>query len=116
MLQWLEECEIAREKGLALPKSPLEEKEPQDFYRYYRVCPEIKQWMLESVGGMFEWIDGWDYKNPEDPYFYREDGSVLFFSSIHDGELEVRYRDDEDVTGLLLTEERWTLKKRTPYY
>ena len=26
MLQWCEECEIAREKGLALPKSPLEDK------------------------------------------------------------------------------------------
>lgn len=117
IVQWLEECKIAREKGIACPDAPpCEDKEPQDYHRYYKACPEIKQWMLDAVGSIFEWIDGWGYKNPEDPYFYREDGSVLFFSSIHDLLLEVRYRDDEDVTRLLLTDALWSCKRRIRGY
>ena len=70
--------------------------------------------MLDAVGGMFEWLDGWGYKNPEDPCFYRKDGSALFSSIIHEGELKLFYQDDEDITELL-PKARWKFKNERIY-
>ena len=47
---------------------------------YYRVCSEVREILTKAVGGIFEWIDGWGFTNPNDPTFYREDGSVFFTS------------------------------------
>lgn len=111
---WLEQFRIPDPERLDRSNYPIGMTPQEAGYRYYKVCPEIKQWMLESVGGMFEWIDGWGYKNPEDPCFYRVDGSVLFFSTIHEGELKLFYRDDEDITELL-PKARWKFENERIY-
>ena len=69
--------------------------------RYYRVCPELCYLLTHCVGGIFEWIQGWGLNNPEEPTFYREDGSVFFTSTIHEGELYLTPRDDEDVSKII---------------
>ena len=79
--------------------------------RFYAMCPELHRWMLDSAESIFEWLDGWGYKNPENPIFYRSDGSVLLYSVIHDGEIVLCVRDDEDVSGIL-SSSPWKTEKR----
>ena len=74
---------------------------PDRQMRYYKVCPELCDVLLKAAGGIFEWIDGWGFHNPEDPIFYRSDGTVFFTSVIHDGVCAIMPRDDEDVEQLL---------------
>ena len=68
---------------------------------YYQICPEICEILANAVGGIFEWIDGWDFTNPNDPTFYREDGSVFFTSIIHDGVCVLMPRPEENVTEII---------------
>lgn len=82
---------------------------------FYRTCPEIHNWMLTSAKGIFEWLDGWGFHNPENPIFYREDGSVVFCSVVHDGELCLQYREDEDVSNVL-SSAPWRFEKIITYY
>ena len=56
---------------------------------YYRVCPEICQILQEKVDGIFKWIYGRGHKNPEDPQFFKSDGSVFLASSIHNGTVAI---------------------------
>ncbi|MBP3377552.1 MAG: hypothetical protein J6L96_02270 [Clostridia bacterium] len=65
--------------------------------RYYQVCPEIKDLLINSADSIYQWLNGWGFNNPEDPTFYREDGSVFFSSVIHDGELFLNLTEDENV-------------------
>ena len=65
---------------------------------YYRVCPELCQLLIESVSSMFAWIG---YIMPEDPTFYRPDGSIFFTSTTHEGELTLMPRGDEDISEIL---------------
>ena len=69
--------------------------------RFYRMCPELCRILLTGTQGIFEWIHDWGYRNPEDPSFYREDGSVFFTSVIHEGVLTLFPRESEDVSALL---------------
>lgn len=69
--------------------------------KYYRVCPELKELLLKISDSIFKWLNGWGYKNPDDPTFYRKDGSVFFTSTIHDGECILMPKENEDVTGIL---------------
>ena len=67
---------------------------------HYRTCPELLDLMLKSSDSIFEWINGWDNKNPEDPLFLRADGTIFFYSSIHNGELTLLPRQNEDVGSI----------------
>ena len=69
-------------------------------YRFYRLCPQIKELMEKHANSIFEWLNGCGFQNPEDPAFYRNDGSVFFSSVIHEGELLLNPREGEDITGL----------------
>ena len=69
--------------------------------KYYRICPELCQLFIEISNSIFKWIYGWGYANPEDPVFYREDGSVFFSSLIHDGECILLPREGEDVSKII---------------
>lgn len=69
--------------------------------RFYRVCPELCDFLINNANSIFQWINGWGFANPEDPTFYREDGSVLFTSVIHEGEVFLLPRDDEDVSHIV---------------
>lgn len=73
---------------------------PENIY-YYNVCSELCELMLSISDSIFKWIYGWGYTNPEDPVFYRHDGSVFFSSIIHEGECTLIPRDDEDVNKII---------------
>lgn len=68
--------------------------------KYYNVCPELCDIITSNTSDIFCWINGWGFKNPEDPTFYREDGSVFFTSTIHEGECTLIV-NDEDVSTIL---------------
>ena len=69
--------------------------------RLYRVCPELYDAIMQVSDSLFEWCAIWEYNNPEDPIFYRKDGSVFFYSCIHEGESFLNVRPDEDVDALI---------------
>lgn len=68
---------------------------------YYKVCSALCEILITAVDSIFQWIDGWGYTNPNDPTFYREDGSVFFSSTIHDGICILVPRIEEDVTKII---------------
>lgn len=70
--------------------------------RYYRCCKETLEMLYkfsDSIFG-FEFVFG-NHFNPEDPCFYRPDGTVLFASQIHEGECYLFPREDEDFDDVL---------------
>ena len=69
--------------------------------RFYRTCPELKETMLEISDSIFKWLHGWGYANPEDPVFYRKDGTVFFDSEIHEGACWLIPKDTEDIENVL---------------
>ncbi len=69
--------------------------------RFYRVCPELYEALLSISDSLFSWLYGRGHCNPEDPTFYREDGSVFFSSVIHEGECHLYLRDGEDASEIL---------------
>lgn len=69
--------------------------------RYYKVCPQLCAALLNVADGMFEWLNGWGFKNPENPIFYRSDGTIFFMSEIHDGVCAIMPREDEDIDEVL---------------
>ena len=69
--------------------------------RCYRVCDETKKLFLTIADSIFKWIYAWGYTNPEDPAFFRSDGSIFFYSVIHEGECILLPRDCENVCDIL---------------
>jgi len=70
--------------------------------RYFTVCPELCDILLHIAGGIFEWMSGRDnLKNPDDPTFYRADGTVFFASEIHEGVCVLAPRTGEDAADVL---------------
>lgn len=69
--------------------------------RYYRISEELYKTLISSVQGIYDWIYGWGNKNPEDPTFYRDDGSVFFTSIIHEGELSLYVKENENVETIV---------------
>ena len=74
--------------------------ETENIY-YFRLCPELLEVLQTISDGLFHWLDGWGYCNPENPTFYREDGSIFFSSEIHDGICTLAPYDNEDVSRVL---------------
>ncbi|MBQ7160614.1 MAG: hypothetical protein IJR90_02790 [Clostridia bacterium] len=77
---------------------------------FLRLTDEVKKWILSVTDSIFKWIDGWGNKNPEDPMFYRADGSVLFESVIHDGVIHFNASENENLSAIL-SDPLWTIKK-----
>ena len=73
--------------------------------RYYAICTQLFVLITEHTNNIFSWINGWGYCNPEDPVFYRKDGSVLFDSVIHDGVCTL-YIEEEDPSEII-SDELW---------
>ena len=69
--------------------------------RAYHLSPQNKRTIFAITDSMFSWIDGWDYHHPEDPIFYRDDGSIFLTSVIHDGHVILSPRSDEDVSFII---------------
>ena len=73
---------------------------------FYRICPELYTILTDNIHSIWEWIDGWDFKNPENPHFYRADGTCFFMCNTHDGECFFYAREDEDVS-VVVNKEHW---------
>ncbi len=69
--------------------------------RCYRLSGTVQKYLRTHVNGVFEWINGWGYSNPEDPAFLREDGSVFFCSTIHEGECTLLPNKNESISDVL---------------
>lgn len=69
--------------------------------RCYRITPTVERYLRENVSSIFEWIDGWGFSNPEDPAFFRADGSPFFTSIIHEGECLLLPNGDEDISSII---------------
>ena len=86
--------------------------------RRYKLSPEVKEFILSFTDDLFKWgRRGFEIQNPEDPAFFREDGSLFFYSSIHDDYCELYVRDGEDVSHIVDKKnkedgtDRWLLRK-----
>lgn len=69
--------------------------------RYYKICPQLCEILLNETNSINSWINGWGFTNPEDPTFYREDGTVFFTSTIHEGVYSLFVRDNENLENIL---------------
>lgn len=74
---------------------------PMRYYKFYRVCPELCDQLANITDSVYSWINAWGYHNPEDLYFYREDGSLFFEAIVHEGECTLYPREGEDISKLL---------------
>lgn len=72
----------------------------------YRVCDESIELLLEMSSDLYGWYWQSEHTCPEDITFYREDGSVFFTSTTHDGICELTPREDEDVKNIV-SKEHW---------
>ena len=43
----------------------------------------------------------WGLKNPEDPAFYRKDGTPFFSTTIHEGYFTINADENEDISEIL---------------
>lgn len=72
---------------------------------YVAVLPcneKTKELIFAVSDNLLEFVYWWGYNNPEDPAFYRQDGTVFFESTIHDGGFHLSVDKDEDISELLL--------------
>lgn len=74
--------------------------------RHYRLTPEMCDLIVRHTDSLFSWLCGWGFDNPDDPAFFREDGSVFFSSVIHEGECTLNLKDNEFLPDGLL-DEKW---------
>ena len=68
--------------------------------KYYKVCQKLCSVILENTNNIFCWINGWGFNNPEDPTFYRKDGSVFFTATTHDGICNL-FVENEEVSHIV---------------
>lgn len=73
---------------------------------YYSVCTELCQLLLSSASSIFDWVG---FRMPEDPTFYRNDGTVFFTSTTHEGLLTLMPRNEEDVSDII-SENPWFIE------
>lgn len=74
-----------------------------DYYeiRHYALCKNSLKLLREMSNSVFSWISNSEHSKPDDPAFYRSDGSVFFFSIIHEGSCYLMPRNDEDISSIL---------------
>lgn len=60
----------------------------------------VCSWLVALTDNIFGWRN-FDSCMAEDPMFFRKDGSVFFKSEIHEGEIYLLPRPDENVTSIV---------------
>lgn len=78
--------------------------------RCYKLCPEIYELISGLYDSLFSWQLGQVDTDFEDPAFFREDGSVFFYSVIHEGHCQLSVKDGEDVANVV-NNKYWYLSK-----
>lgn len=82
----------------------------------YKTCPETFKHIMDVTDSIFKWIDAWGYINPEDLAFFREDGSIFFNSTVHEGECYLYPRPEEDVRDILSIEKWFKRTKNVSHF
>jgi len=73
---------------------------------HYLLSDEVKKFVQKCADSMFQWTFAWGNHLPDDPCFFREDGSVFFSSLIHEGECTLTPRENENISEII-EDERW---------
>ncbi|MBR5273210.1 MAG: hypothetical protein IKU25_07465 [Clostridia bacterium] len=74
----------------------------QNILRYYKVCPQTRDLFMLVTDSIFKWICAFGYNYPEDPAFFRADGSLFFDSTIHEGECSLMPKEEENVSDIIM--------------
>ena len=69
----------------------------QPYKIFYRICPEICEIMINNADSIFDWYGD----KPEDPTFYRKDGSIFFYCQAHDDMCMINPQPREDVSEIV---------------
>ena len=65
-------------------------------------CSKNTRELLNSISDdLRDFVNCWGINNPEDPSFYREDGTVFFCSTVHECIFDISIDPNEDVSDLL---------------
>lgn len=81
-----------------------EHSDPCRRYKCYFPCSDqMKEILLSRANDLFDWIRRDGRENPEDLTFYRDDGSVFFWSETHEGICVLCDRAQEDVSLIVST-------------
>ena len=67
----------------------------------YFACEDLHRAMESWTDDLFSLYTMCEHQFPEDPVFFRSDGSVFFESTIHEGECSISPRSGEDVASVL---------------
>lgn len=68
---------------------------------HYQLSQDSLRCILSITDSIFKWIDGWGQHNPEDPIFYRADGSIFLSACIHEGKISLFPHHNEDVSSII---------------
>lgn len=68
--------------------------------KYYKCCAETLALIRSISDNLFDFTYWFDILNPEDIYFYREDGTVLLATEIHEGRCFLFPREREDFSDV----------------
>lgn len=69
--------------------------------KHYELAPAVKAYILTQSNNLWGWICDCDHQNPEDIAFFRADGSIFLYTSIHDGECFLISYDNEHISDIL---------------
>lgn len=78
-------------------------------------CNERTRELLNSISdNLRDFVNCWGINNPEDPSFYREDGTVFFSSTVHECIFDISIDPNEDVSDLL-SKRKWVSREHIDY-
>lgn len=69
--------------------------------RFYSCDEETKEYMLNITDNFFDLVNWVGDNMPEDPIFYREDGTAFFWSMTHEGICVLSNRSNEEVMSVV---------------
>lgn len=73
----------------------------RDTVHFFHCSEQAKRFLLTFSDDLFLWVDYEKPHRPEDLVFYREDGSVFFWSETHEGVCALINRENEDVSTVV---------------
>lgn len=71
----------------------------QDMRRFYVACAQVQK--IISAYNLLDYDEIFRENYPEDPVFFRADGSVFFECIVHEGEYHFYPQGDEDIANIL---------------
>lgn len=73
---------------------------------FFNVTEQLLEGLLEIADDLWAFTHYYEFDNPEDPTFYRADGSVFFTSVTHEGEAEFSLRENETIEAFVTDAEK----------